>query len=360
MSDQSILRARFQAKTGNLPAVDVHFNPASLQYQITNTLDRQGSGNSSKQYVSQSTGKLTMDLVFDTTATGEDVRVHTGKLAKLMEPVPEGRNRNVPAVVEFMWGSYSFQGVVESYKETFDFFASTGIPLRASVNLTLASQDKVFEEATGPKVDTAGGLTPEPVIVPAAGRGASDVASAAGNPGAARALAAANGQESLRFSASASLAVSGGVDLRGPVAFAGGGAGLSLGASGGIGLSAGAGAGLSAGIGLSAGAGASAGIGIGAGAGASGGLSGGFGFGASASAGVGASAGAFAGLRASTQGAAKLDTSRLLQASASAGIGTDRGAAFAPGGRAKLTGPTSLRADVGAQASLSTRLRFEE
>lgn len=48
-------------------------------------------------------------------------------------------------MVLFEWGSFKFQGLVESYKETIDFFAPTGVPLRASINLTLASQDKVFE-----------------------------------------------------------------------------------------------------------------------------------------------------------------------------------------------------------------------
>jgi hypothetical protein len=366
MSDTNVRRAYFESKTGQRLRVDVHFNPASLQYQITNQLE-QGSGGSKKQYVSQSSGKLTMDLVFDTTGTGEDVRGHTGKLARMMEPQPEGRNRRVPAIVEFVWGTYRFQGMVESYKETFDFFAPSGVPLRAGVNLTLSSQEKVFEE-TAAAAPPAG---QEPVLTP--GAAPSDVASAAGNPRAAQAIAAANGEESLRFSASASLAVGGSVELRGPVAFASGGAGLSLGAGAGIGIGGGAGVGGGAGIGVSGGAGirvgvsggagvgvsGAAGVGLGAGAGVSAGAS--IGFGASASAGVSASAGAFAGLRASVP---KLDTrvdpSRLLQANAGATLGSDRGATFALGGRARVTGSTSLRADVGASTPLSTRLRFEE
>jgi hypothetical protein len=66
-------------------AVEVHFNPVSLQYQITNTM-KEGEGARKKQYVSQSTGKLTMDLLFDTTHNGEDVRMHTDRIAKFMEP----------------------------------------------------------------------------------------------------------------------------------------------------------------------------------------------------------------------------------------------------------------------------------
>ena len=86
-----IERARLVRKTPLPPKeasaeIPVHFNPASLQYTITNTLENKGSGNSKKQYVTQSSGKLTFDLVFDTTHNGEDVRLYTGKVAKLMEP----------------------------------------------------------------------------------------------------------------------------------------------------------------------------------------------------------------------------------------------------------------------------------
>jgi hypothetical protein len=114
-------RAQFVHKSGPQRAgIPVHFNPASMQYTITNTLRPEGRGNKRKQYVSQSSGKLTMDLVFDTTHEGVDVRVYTEQIAKLMEPIAEGNNKT-PAIVAFEWGLYVFQGMVESFKETIDF-----------------------------------------------------------------------------------------------------------------------------------------------------------------------------------------------------------------------------------------------
>ena len=82
-------RARFTDKTRNSSPVPVHFNPVSLQVTISNTLEEKGQGKDKKQYVSKSTAKLSMDLVFDSTDSGQDVRLATGKLAKLMEPVGE-------------------------------------------------------------------------------------------------------------------------------------------------------------------------------------------------------------------------------------------------------------------------------
>ena len=127
---EALATARFKTVKAAEPIeVTVHFNPASLQYTVSNTLKDQGSGSKKKQYVSQTTAKLTMDLVFDTTATGEDVRETTDKMAKLLKPHgPSGKQ--VPPLVEFGWGVYRFTGMVEQYKETLDFFAAGGVPLR--------------------------------------------------------------------------------------------------------------------------------------------------------------------------------------------------------------------------------------
>jgi hypothetical protein len=374
-------RAQLVRKTGQKATLVVHFNPASLQYTITNTLENKGSGNSKKQYVTQSSGKLTFDLVFDTTDTGADVRAVTEQVAKLMEP-----ENKVPPVVSFEWGVYKFQGIVESYKETIDFFAANGVPLRSTINLTLAKQDQVFEPTKHDKANTSGTLPPDTIQVPSSG-GAAGVGAQGGDPRAARGIAAANGEESLRFPSSDSLAISDAVPLAPPVAFASGSltGGLSAGISGGFGVSGGAGFGISggAGIGVSGGFGVSGGAGIGLSGGLSGGISGGFGlsggagigisgglsggisggvsggavFGGRASARVTAAGGAFAGLRASAP-ERRLDRLRvdLLQPRPeSSSLGTDEEASFQLGGQASVEGSVSLRADVTGSA----RIRFD-
>ena len=317
---ESLATARFKTVKAAEPIeVKVHFNPASLQYTVSNTLKDQGSGSKKKQYVSQTTAKLTMDLVFDTTATGVDVRETTDKMAKLLKPHgPSGKQ--VPPLVEFGWGVYRFTGMVEQYKETLDFFAASGVPLRSSVNLTLSSQDVIFESNKNPNASVDGDLTAEPVSVPTSpgpAGGPAGLANALGDPRAARAIAAANGSASLRFSAGAELAVGvgGGVSLSAAAAFsAGGSAGFGLGLSGGAGL----------------------------------GISGGVGAGVSAD---------FSGLRASAStGVSMPDPGTALALTADAGAGG--GTQFGLGGRAQSTGSASLSADVGANAELTARLGF--
>jgi len=330
---EKIERAFFQIE-GSDNKIEVHFNPESLQYTITNNLQNQGSGNSTKQYVSDSTGKLTLDLIFDNTGSGENIRLKTVQIAKFMEPAGSGTQK-APPVVNFEWGVYKFSGMVESYKETIDFFSADGVPLRASINLTLSSQDKVFESGSSAKNAGTGGSAGEPntaipATPPAGGKGTLDLAIKAGNPGAAKNIASNNGIDNMRFPQSASLELDASVSLQGPSGFAS--TGIGLGAGGGIGF------GLDAGIDVSAGVSA----------------------GSSLSAGVSASAGAFSGLQVSTSSAASasLHLDKFIDSDASAGLGVDAGS-IGLGGSAGLQGSASLKAETGQAGEFKAKLEFD-
>lgn len=332
---QVIEQAQFTVQPSGTPLV-VHFNPLSLQYTVENTLDEEGSGTSKKQFVSKSTGKVTMDLVFDTTDTGEDVRSITEQIAQFMKP---GRDK-VPPVVLFEWGTYTFQGMVDSFKETLDFFAPGGIPLRSSVSLSMSQQDQVFTPGHhAPPVDTQG--DPDAFDFPAAPsqEDATSLATKAGDARGGRAIATANNLDSMRFPGG-SLTVSGGVSLSAPAAFASGGGG----------------GGFSAGIGGGVGGGASAGFSGGASAGFGGSAS--AGLGGSAAAGLSASRGAFAGLRTSAPSAAGLNVARL-SASVQTNVPNLANGSVRVGGKASTTASSGLNTDVGARADLTARIQFD-
>lgn len=362
-----------KAKLQPLPKgeeIEVHFNPASLVYSLENSTRQVNRDPKKRQFASQFNGKLTMDLQFDTTATGEDVRNITNQVALLMESSAKstkaakkkGANATAQPVLAFQWGTYIFQGIMESFKETIDYFSADGVPLRALVNIGLARQDHVFDEEQDLNgTDTGAGQ----VVQTSSDDSATSAATKGGDPKASRALAAANGLENPRFTGGASLQVGGGIQFNAAAGFV---ASASIG--GGIGLSAGLGAGISAGAGVGFGisSGASAGAGIGFGAGASAGISGGAQvsigggalFGAKASAGVPASAGAFAGLeagRAIVSTTVTLDPLSMVPATVGSDVSVDANASFSLGGAAQAQ--SGFSSDVGANFSFNDRLVFD-
>lgn len=355
--------------------IEVHFNPVSLQFTISNQLKESGG----TQYVATATMKLAMDLIFDSTDTGRDVTETTRKIQAFLGPeTPPGEgatNQPPPPKVRFEWGTIRFEGFAEGYKETLDFFSIDGVPLRASVNLALTRADRVFEKVTAP-----GAVVDAPGLFDVPAQSAADASKNAQAPGAARALAAANSQRSLRFGDGGPLTVGASVELKPAVAFSSGSGGLSLGglslgggAGAGLSLGGGAGAGLSLGGGAGSSLGGSAGLSLGGGAsfGASAGTGiaagGGVGFSVGGSAGVSASAGisglarlsategAFSGLRISARAAssARFDPAKLAPKISSATAALDAGATFQVGGKAIMQGSGGLRADVGASGKLS-------
>lgn len=315
---------------------DLVFNPASLKVSLTNRLqdpDSTGGSGQPRQNTRVTTTKLETELVFDTTEDGIDVRDKTQPLKDLA--IAKDGNPKAPPTVEFRWGRFSYTGVIESLNETLDFWASEGVPLRATIQLVVqnvngAADIVVTEVATKIAFNS----------VPQGGTGTTDAATNAGDPNASRAIAAANGIENMRMAAGGVVAVSAGVQLKAAAGFSLSagvsiGAGASAGAGFGIGASAGAGA--SAGVGASFGAGASAGFGAGASAGFGAGAS--AGFGASASAGFGASASAGFGASASTGFTSSSFASAGFGGSATAGVSASSGA-FAGLGVSKTTSIT--------------------
>lgn len=333
---ENVERAFFQIK-GSQEKIIVDFNPESLQYTIANNLENKGKGNKKKQYISDSTAKLTIDLIFDTTGLGEDVRLKTIKVAKFMEPNID----KAPPEVSFEWGLYTFRGMVESYKETIDYFSANGVPLRASVNITMSSQDKVFEGGSDAKNAGTGGSAglPNSAIPVAAnnGKGATDVATKGGDPGAGKTIAGNNGLENMRFPGTASLEIGGSAVLKPPAAFASGG--LSISAS----------ADLDSGV--------AAEIGISGGLDANVSLNPSLNLDASVN-----SASAFSGLRKIAPvsgGSASLNLDNFLDTDSTSNFGVDVQSSFGLGGGAGLQGSASLKAEVGQGGEFKTKIEFD-
>jgi hypothetical protein len=156
----------------------VQFNPASLKVTYTNQVQTADQANpSAQQYVGKGSSKLAIELIFDVslpgaveaTADGEttDVRHSVEKLAKFFQPKPDDsapadQPRYVPPGVRFKWGSFLFDGIIESLDETLDLWSEDGRPLRATVALSLSQQGIILQRGAAGGSGGTGALGGKP------------------------------------------------------------------------------------------------------------------------------------------------------------------------------------------------------
>lgn len=132
--------------------VPVQFNPETLKVSFANQIQTpEGSGDQrgspAQQFVGAGTTKLTLQLWFDVNAPQDgqtllDVRKMTEKISYFITPKPNPKDKKkfIPPGIRFIWGSFQFDGLMESLEESLEFFSSDGIPLRASMTLNLTQQ----------------------------------------------------------------------------------------------------------------------------------------------------------------------------------------------------------------------------
>ncbi len=107
------------------------------------------------QYISGDAEIMRFSLLFDTYSAGvgsaqpgiiastaapdaakADVRMYTEPLMKL---TTVNSDTHTPSLVEFVWGSISFKGYIQSISQRFTMFNMFGKPVRATVDITLIS-----------------------------------------------------------------------------------------------------------------------------------------------------------------------------------------------------------------------------
>jgi len=143
--------------SGLVVFIDVQYNPTELSFEkaVTNAdINIPGLDTPLLQFVRGNAEKLTLDLFFDTTDSGmgptaTSVTTLTDLIYGLIKIDPDG---HAPPVCSFLWNPEfpgvdvqnignqlrnEFQCIVESVRQKFTFFSPTGIPLRATLTVTL-------------------------------------------------------------------------------------------------------------------------------------------------------------------------------------------------------------------------------
>ncbi len=167
------------------------------------------------QYVGKGTTKLSVQLWFDVTSSDlppgsaklDDVRRLTKRVVHFITPKPTKKDPKmlVPPGVRFLWGTFKFDGIVESLEESLELFSPQGKPLRSSISLSLTQQKIEFlfrpqaDKPPGPP--GAGGPAPgtSPFSLAKAGQTLQGMANKLGQGVGWQDIAAANGIENPRL-----------------------------------------------------------------------------------------------------------------------------------------------------------------
>jgi len=189
--------------------VTVQFNPETLTVTYTNqNAGGDQRGGSALQFVGKGTTKLGLELWFDATETladgsrepSGDVRKLTEKVNYYIKPqaVPGEDDKWIPPGVRFLWGTFLFEGVVDSITERLEYFSPEGKPLRANINLSISSQDIQFQFGRArPSANGEAGPDTQPQRLVQDGQSLQQMSAASGREDW-RSVAEANGIENPR------------------------------------------------------------------------------------------------------------------------------------------------------------------
>lgn len=150
-------------------AMDVLYNPT--EYTLAKTaqfaeVPIPGLDSPILQFIRGQSETLTLDLFFDTTdagGTGADAKPVTEKTDAFYQLIKIEAESHAPPVILFSWGGeafpghrtyetlagqnrYGFKGVVESVRQRFTLFSSLGLPLRATISLSIKEYKTLHEQ----------------------------------------------------------------------------------------------------------------------------------------------------------------------------------------------------------------------
>lgn len=150
----------FLARKDNPSAiVSFLFNPKELSVEKSNQfaeVNIPGLPSPILQFVRGNARSVTMDLFFDTYEQGTDVRTFTdqitgwdaGSMFSRLPGAAKGlmdidSDLHAPPICLFIWGAFIFQCIIERVSKRFTMFLPEGIPVRATLSVTLKEYREV-------------------------------------------------------------------------------------------------------------------------------------------------------------------------------------------------------------------------
>ncbi len=132
-------KAKFIVLDGERKGTEVplQFNPSNYTVEVNNEFGEKrlmGLKGVIHQFTGNKRSDLSLDLLFDATDEGGDVRRKIEPLLRLGEI---DRELHAPPPCRFVWGTFGFDGIVSQIKREFTFFYHDGTPGRVKLTVTL-------------------------------------------------------------------------------------------------------------------------------------------------------------------------------------------------------------------------------
>ncbi|MDL1973323.1 MAG: LysM peptidoglycan-binding domain-containing protein [Deltaproteobacteria bacterium] len=152
-------KAYLTRKDNSALVVKCLFNPKELSVEKSNQfaeVNIPGLPSPIFQFVRGNARSVTMDLFFDTYERGTDVREHTDQITgwdagSMFSKLPDAAkglmdidsDLHAPPICLFIWGAFIFQCIIERVSKRFTMFLPEGIPVRATLSVTLKEYREV-------------------------------------------------------------------------------------------------------------------------------------------------------------------------------------------------------------------------
>lgn len=114
----------------------VMYNPNEYNTAMTAVYGGPGKEGCREQFQEVKQDNFSISLFFDTYEQQKDVRTEMKPIADLILPTVKKHKFKEPPVCTFVWGKFSYQGVITNLSQKFTLFLASGIPVRATMDLT--------------------------------------------------------------------------------------------------------------------------------------------------------------------------------------------------------------------------------
>lgn len=130
-------KAKIIPLEGGGAPIEVMFNPNeyTISFEATYTGE-----DSKKQFVKTEIPDFNVTLFYDTYENGTDVRKETVKVTSLLYPTVSGKSTKKPPTCLFIWGGFTYRGILKKVNQKFTMFRSNGVPVRSTLDITFETE----------------------------------------------------------------------------------------------------------------------------------------------------------------------------------------------------------------------------